>query len=171
MWSIMDVVVCLPLAPVTATTGVVCPRALCTREAYSISLITSRPWSRQVCTTGALSGMPGLLTTTVVSCQLLGWCPPISWAMPAASSSATPGPFPSPASLTNAHAPRDCANKAEPTPLSPAPSTRMGSVRFMGSDAEKRGQRTLRVTMVMTARSTPTIQNLAVILDSGMFCF
>ena len=34
-----------------------------------------------------------------------------------------------------------------------------------------RGQRTLRVTMVTTAKSTPTIQNRAVILDSGMFCF
>ena len=34
-----------------------------------------------------------------------------------------------------------------------------------------RDQRTLRVTMVTTAKSTPTIQNRAVILDSGMFCF
>ena len=41
----------------------------------------------------------------------------------------------------------------------------------VGEDHGVRDQRTLRVTMVTTAKSTPTIQNRAVILDSGMFCF
>ena len=132
MWSIKDVVVVLPFAPVTATTGSWCPRARWARDAYSISLKTSHPRSRHVFTTGALSGMPGLLTTAATSGQASTWCPPVSWSMPARSSSTAP--CPAPASLTNARAPRDFASKAEPTPLSPAPSTRMGSVGFMSAD-------------------------------------
>ena len=159
------VVVVLPLEPVTAITR--CPSVRAYRLANSISLMSSPPAALTRSTSGAVSGIPGLLMTgspaSAAPIIRASSCPLASHSTPAASNSAARSADTAPASLTQGCKPWRTASRAAPVPLSPAPS--MGT---MGWDI---GYRTFRVTMVTTANRMPTIQNRAVILDSGMFCF
>ena len=139
-------------------------RASVYRPANSISEIMGTPFSASATIRGAVSGIPGLFTTSSASIMRSTVCLPSSHAIPYSSSICLYLSLIDDMSETKTSWPFTWASTAAPTPLSPAPNTTI--LFFFISFC----YRIFKVTNVITAKIIPTIQNRVTILVSGITC-